>query len=133
MPRSQIERTTTYDAVHHLGGHMRRHRGVEENRQAPREDAYDPFRWPGLGRVAAYVFGGLFIGAMLVGVVSNLPDIVRGHFIADDLAGLTLFALGGAVVSATVIASMLAIIGVQDRREQAKRERMRQGSERHHP
>jgi hypothetical protein len=98
-----------------------------------REDAYDPFQWPGLGRVAAFVFGGYFHGAILVGVVSNLPDIVTGHFTGDDLGGLALFALGAAVVSATVIASIFAFVGVGDRREQAKRERMRQGSERHHP
>jgi hypothetical protein len=105
---------------------LRRQRGAEVIWQPPRPLGL-------FGYVIAWLFGMcLFVGTFFV-VINSIGAIVDGRFTVALLGNLVLFGFGIPLVMIMVGTLLFVLISVKDWLDEARRRRMRHGSEPHHP
>jgi hypothetical protein len=110
---------------------MGRQHGAEEIRHTPREVPHRRSLFE-MGS-PAWMFRTFLFCGILVGIIDIIGAIADSTFTVALLGKLVLFALGLAVVCTTFFGLVCLFSGVYDLRDWARRRRMRQGSEPHHP
>jgi hypothetical protein len=131
VDHNAVPEATDHDAVRHIPGHGRCQQGSEENGQTSRELSQ---RLPlvDFGFIAL-VFRIYLVCGIVVGIIVSIVDIATGRFTVAVLVIVALFALGFAVFVTTLFTLLSALAAIPARREQARRRRMRHGSEPHLP
>jgi hypothetical protein len=119
---------TDRHAVRHMPGHVRRQHGSEENGHAPRAVSHLLSLFD--SSVIAGVFKASLLLGTMIGIITLIPDMVLGRVTVGLLGSLVLHTVGIAVVLTTFCTVLIAIPAVVDWHEQARRLRMRHGSER---